>query len=347
MGIRIRNLEMERKFFFWLILSNLLLIAVSIFQWNSNSEVTKLWFLYIFPLLTACFYIIITFHFHIINRGFFLSIPIIIVSYFLSVTFVFNLLSSMSPEYQTSINDYFYTAGYLLPLYMIGFMVGGILGYLIALPITNPRLPSKGVIEKNSITFQLSFKTKDENIALMRLFGRTIKKNLNYYRFKELKKNVVVYKYNLAFLLKHIFMVIEDDKISFFPYIKDGFGYYINKDLLPYIKTVGQNMMNLNTCKTTSLIASEFEEYTEPHKLIGYIKSIRNIRLSRNDMYCLLGLLIFFIVLLIIFVIPNVNIGMAISLDILTIILGIVGIPATLISIAITLKLLKLKEKKR
>jgi len=230
---------------------------------------------------------------------------------------------------------------------MTGFMIGGTIGYFLALPLTYPKIPQKEQILQNSITFELTEKIQEEKNALTKLFGLFVKKKFNYSYLKSIKKNVTIYKYNISFLRRFILIIVEENQITFFPFIKDGYKYDINFNILPYIHVLGKNVLNLNKKEPSTIVVSEFENFTKPNKLISTLKSIKNIRLNKNDLYCIGGLLFLFCILIYLFIIPNLQINLAINLDLIAILITLTSIIIGSVGIVISIMLLKKKQDKK
>lgn len=348
--VKIKGLELKNKYLFWLLFLQVLLFILSFIQWNSTSEQTRLWFIIVLPFFSSFFYVLVSFHYYILKRGWFLSIPFFVLVFISQIFFFSNFLlrtASNNLEKFSAI-DYFQISGFLFPYLISTLIFGGVIGYFVSLLFTEPNKPPYFEIKDNTICFKINKETSEDNKALKILFSRTIRRYLNYYVFRVIDKNIVIFRSDKLFTLKYVFVLIGDKDITFFPFLKDGFGYLVNKKELPFFKVIGDNIFNLETKEINSSFRNAFENYTKPHKLLSLLKSVKDIRLSRKDYYCIGGAIIVFIALFIIFIVPNMNINMGINFNTQSLI--ITTLINLIISIAggiVVLKIFSPKTKKK
>ena len=151
--VTIRGFKVNYKFFFWLAIFYFPLLLLSFVQWNSTSEISRLWYLFVFPVFSVFFYVVVAFHHHILNRGWFFSIPFLIVTFLCQLFYFSNYLLTQHHVENEIITIDFYLEGIntVFPFFLMGILFGGSLGFLASLLITNPDRPPYHEIKEKSI----------------------------------------------------------------------------------------------------------------------------------------------------------------------------------------------------
>ncbi len=344
---KIRGLEVDNKFFYWLGLINFILLFITILQWDSKSGLSILWYLLAYPLWIGFFSILIALHFKIANRGWFLYFPVFIINYLVSYIMVLHqTILSMPENYIITLNDYLIGAGLVIVFFLGGLLSGGMLGFLASLFLTVPDRPPKYEIKKNIISFKLPSQSKDENNVLTRSIGIYICNDMNFFRFRSIDKKTTIYKSKKLFSLQYIFASANDNSISYFPFIKDGFKYLTNSDIIPFIKVIGNRIFGLKEISDDSLV-TKFIDYTKLHKLLTSIRSIKGKRLNRNEKIGLFVLVIFVIAMCLIFVIPSHRLEFSFNLSLINILVTIASIAVGIIGTVSTIIMYRKLKKER
>jgi len=300
-------------------------------------------------LWVGFFSFLIAVHFKIANRGWFLYFPVFIINFF--GAYIMLLHQTILSMFEVTLIDYLVVAFLLSIFYFFGLVIGGFLGFLASFFITLPDRPPKYKIKENIISFKLSSQSEEDNSILAHIIGNYICKDLHYFRFKIIDETTTVYKTKKFRPIHHIFASKNDKNISYFPYIKDGFKYVTNKELISYIKVIGTRIFGLEVKSDDSLIP-KFIKYTELHKRLSTIKSIfKRERLNRNEWICVFVLCIFVLIMSLIFVFPIQRLEFSFNLSVINIIVTLfstaVVITTTIISIIMYGKYSKLKKEKK
>lgn len=336
--VRFKKFEVKKKFFFWYIFIHILLFFFSIIQLNSFLDITTSWFLFVLPFFSFFFYTIIAHFYHVVRRGWFFTIPSSILIYIIQMDYFFRVMNLNGSSSQIflpyTVSDIFSLAFFVFIFFMTS-IVGGILyGFPIALIITKPKKPNDDEILNKSISFKLSHLNEKENIALVKLLIRVLEKYLHYAVHRAKGKNCLILTSTKSFSISYIFIYFDNENIVLFPFIKDGYCYESNERELPFIKALGYNIFNLDIRtdeerrkdKTTRDMLEKFEIYTQPHKILTMLKSLKDLKFSRYELYCIGMIVLFFIILGLIYLLPNIISNISIDLLVVSVIVTTISI---------------------
>jgi hypothetical protein len=218
-------------------------------------------------------------------------------------------------------------------------------------------------IKNNILMYKLNEQDEEKNHILFHIVRRNLAENLSINHYRTIDKNNFVYISKNPLSIKCYFFSYYKDALIFFPFLNDGYGFYImDKNKLnndSYIDVYLKNIFNIERItneKQSSDVVNNFikvfNEYSKPYRIITLIKSIKHLpkKLSKNDVKILVLISIFFISLFLIKIFPdiyeNINVGATDPINSVFVVLGAIGGIITLISgINGAIKYIKTKRK--
>lgn len=264
--------ETSRGFYGWMVFFFLLLIGFSIFVTVCNNLSLKpYWFFIILPILSMFVYAVASFKYHILFRSSLIFVPLISTSMIILIS-VEVVIAGLFSDFSISIIS--------STIFFIAFgMVGLVVGLFTAMIITKHEPLDDNQIDANSATFEFIGDQK-HNEAIRRVLSRCLFQFMGYWIFTE-EEGYTVYKSNIAGTGKRIISLFhEDGEITFFPYIRDGFFYKPNPDVLSEIKIIAENVVNLQATGNVASLAETFKDYSKMSKILELIKSIKNLKIT-------------------------------------------------------------------
>ena len=262
----LKNIKFPLDFYSWFLLFYIVFLCISLYfyvsQWNFI-----LWFFIIQPTIWLIFYVSLSYRYNIfIRSSYILGIPSI------SLIFIFDLFLF---QHNNPIYHFFVIPTTLVIIFLFfcfgffGFGLGLFIGQLIT---TETKLEDTN-IQNNSVNFFLEG-DEERKKAIIYLFINMIQQHLNYSFFEEGDKNYKTYRKNI-FSVKNILIAFDDNKISIFPFIKDGLFVEPNPKPNPLLTIIGEQVLHLNTTtETATLLIEKLKNYIQTNKVLRIIKNI-------------------------------------------------------------------------
>lgn len=268
--VKIRDFNLPIRYLGWFLFIYLLLFCISGFYVVFNKDFFINWFYLVHPGVWMIFYITLSYKHNIFERSsFILGAPSIILIF----AFDMCLFTLTNPE----------ILPILFPITIISAMIyigicflSFLVGFFLSLIITKiPEIKDSEIL-KNSVSFQLEG-DESQKKATNNLLTRTVRKYLRYPFWVDSQKFYEVYVKLNPFSVKRLFITSDMDKISFYPFIKDGFYQEPNSKPISLITLIGTNIFNLKTSKShAKTLLEEFSKHVKPNKILRLLKNIRH-----------------------------------------------------------------------
>lgn len=279
-----KDARVPLDFYGWFSLFYVVFLGISIYLWFSQWNFI-FWFWIFHPAIWLIFYVILSYKYNIFIRfSYIIGIPSLI-SFFIIDLFLYQYNNSaltllLIPITLTSMLIFF---GFSL----LGFAIG----FLIAKIITKETKLDDATIQNNSINFLLTG-DEEHKKAILKMLFKMIQDNLKLPFFIRYKKYAIFGKNN-QFSVKYLLVVFDDNKISIFPYIKDGFYVEPNPKPIPMLSIIGETILRLGTTKdnATTLIES-YNNSTQTSKILRMIKNVPHRKIIIAGIILLVAILI-------------------------------------------------------
>jgi len=312
--VKIRNVDIPPRFLGWFFSFYLIFLFISLFFWRTNTADLVFWFWMIHPSIWIFFYITLSYKYNIFKRcSFILGIPSLI-SIFIIDSILYGLNEIGNIFFEETIFIFIFISGFVFLAFSL---FGSVIGWLVSLIIADETKLTDEDIINNSVSFKLEG-NEGYKKAIISSIVNIIKYQYGYPQYVFGSKNSMVYTKLFPFSGRHVFITHDMNRLTIFPFIKDGFYFEPNHTLLPHLTVIGERILKLKRIKQYTIeyaenIIHNFTSFSKPNKILLFVRSVKGIN-YRDVGVLLLGVFIVVMFILLIFhpevIIPNIVSGL-------------------------------------